>query len=685
MKAAILGLVAGLVSIGTVAEARIFKIEITSKESPAFEGRSFGTVGPYEKLRGRAYGEVDPRDPRNALIADILLAPRNANGNVTYSMDVVILKPIDPTRGNQRLFVDVNNRGQMRWDRMNDGANASDPTTAADAGNGFLMNLGYTIVGSGWDMQVRPGTDLLTISVPVARNPDGSPITGPSYEYINFDNAQGARYELAYPASTRDKSKATLTVRPRLDDQPTTIPESGWEYIDDRTIRLLPAGTRFKQSHVYELMYTARDPVVAGLGLAATRDVVSFLRHAAKDDAGNANPLGGPIQHTFSFAVSQPSRFINDFQTLGFNEDESGRRVIDGILNWIGGGSGGNINYRFAQTGRTERNRQNHLYPEALFPFAYPVLEDHLSGRTGGRSQRCSASKTCANTFEVNSANEYWVKAGSLLHTDTRGSDLPDPPNVRFYLLSGLQHGTGNYASRSVCQQFTNGNNAEPALRALLVALDQWVSRGVAPPASAVPRRSDKTAVLAVPRPGFQTSVVRQEALGWPAIPGVTYSGLTSTRYHLDWGPKSNDGIVSNFPPSLAGRPTYPHFVSRVDQDGNEVAGVRLPAVAVPTGTTTGWALRRAGFGENDGCESAGQYIPFAATQAERTAAGDPRRSLEERYADHAGYVKAVREAARALEQRRLLLPEDVQRYIDEAQASSVLKPRAQTSERQNR
>jgi len=682
MKAVMLALVAGLVSIGTVAEARIFKIEITSRESPAFEGRSFGTAGPYEKLRGRAYGEVDPRDPRNALIADILLAPRNADGNVTYSMDIVILKPIDPTRGNQRLFVDVNNRGQMRWDRMNDGAHANDPTTAADAGNGFLMNHGYTIVGSGWDMQVRPRTPLLTIAVPVARNPDGSPITGPSYEYINFDHAQGARYELAYPAATRDASKATLTVRARLDDRPATIPENGWEFSDDRTIRLLPAGTLFKQSHIYEFVYTARDPVVAGLGLAATRDVISFLRHAAKDDAGNANPIGGPIRHTFSFAVSQPARFINDFQTFGFNEDEGGRRVIDGILNWIGGGSGGNINYRFAQTGRTERNRQNHLYPEATFPFAYPVLEDHLSGRTGGRRQRCAASGTCAAAFEVNSANEYWVKAGSLLHTDTRGNDLPDPPNVRFYLLSGLQHGTGNYASRGVCQQFTNGNNAEPVLRALLVALDQWVSLGVAPPESAVPRRSDQTAVLAVPRPGFQTSVVPQEALGWPTIPGVTYTGMTSTRYHLDWGPMSNDGIISIFPPSLAGRPTYPHFVSRVDGDGNEVAGVRLPAVVAPTGTTTGWALRRAGFGEADGCESAGQYVPFETTRAERTAAGDPRLSLEERYTNHGGYVKAVTDAAKALEQRRLLLPEDVQRYIDEAQASNVLKPRSQTSQR---
>jgi hypothetical protein len=409
--------------------------------------------------------------------------------------------------------------------------------------------------------------------------------------------------------------------------------------------------------------------VVAAVGLVATRDFVSFLRHAT---AVEGNPLSGDVQHTFSYSISQPSRALNDFQTLGFNEDVNGRRVFDGILSHTGGGSGDQINYRFGQTDRTERNRQNHLYPEGVFPFAHQVLTDHLSGKTGGRSERCTASSTCPKRFEVNTSNEYWCKAGSLLHTDTQGNDLPDPENVRFYLLSGLSHGVGDITDRKQGQQFTNGVSPYAAHRALLVALDQWVTQGIIPPESQVPRRASNAAV-AVPRPGSQTGFVPQDELGWPTIPGVTYNGLITTRYLLDFGPDFDSGILSNYPPSVAGRPAYPIFVSRVDADGNEVAGIRLPEVDAPVATTTGWALRRAGFSENEGGESDGQHIPFKTTRAQRLAAGDPRLSLEERYRDHDGYVKAVTEAARKLEKQRFLLPADVQGYIEEAQASKVL------------
>ena len=668
----ILGLLIALLLMPALSKARITNIVIdpARSQSPTFGSLSFEAVGQYEKLRGTAFGELDPDDPRNAVITDIAWAPRNSRGMVEYSMDIFLLKPIHLSNGNHRLFIDFNNRGQMRLGRLNDVALSNNPTTAADAGTSFIMTMGYTIVSNGWDFGAS-GFDSMKITVPMASHPDGSAITGPSYEYIVFDNATTMQSELAYAASTLDKSQATLTVRARLDDPPATVPESGWEYTSSAgtAIRLLPAGTPFLQSAIYEFTYTAKNPVVAAIGLAATRDFISFLRYGT---AAEGNPLAGDVQHTFSYSISQPSRTLNDFQALGFNEDEDGRRVIDGILSHTGGGSGDQINYRFAQTGRTERNRQNHLYPEGVFPFAHQVLTDHLSGNTGGRSERCTASSTCPKRFEVNTANEYWVKAGSLLHTDTRGRDLKDPEHVRYYLMSGLSHGVGDITDRGVCQQFTNAVSPYAAHRALLVALDEWVSHGIEPPQSQVPRHG--TRAFAMPQPGFQTGVVPQEELGWPTIPGVTYNGLITTRYFLDFGPMFDDGLVSHYPPSIVGRPAYPTFVSKVDQDGNEVAGIRLPPVEAPVATTTGWALRRDGFSENEGCEADGQHIPFKTTKAERLAVGDPRRSLEERYKNHDGYVQAVTKAAEKLQKQRFLLPEDVQRYIDEAEASDVLQ-----------
>ncbi|GAB2606433.1 alpha/beta hydrolase domain-containing protein [Spirosoma areae] len=659
---------------GQLVQARIVRIEITNRQSPTFEGKRFGQVGAYEKLRGKAYGELDPTHPQNAIITDIRLAPRNAKGMVEYVMDIYILKPIDLNKGNHKLFLEVNNRGGKLFGGFNRSSGGNDPTTATQAGDGFLMNQGYTIVWNGWDPSATPENNNMTIRIPVAKQPDGSPITGPSYEYIVYDNAASASHALAYPAATADRGQATLTVRDHLPDSPTVIPADGWEYVSERMIRLLPAGTPFKQSAIYEFKYTARDPIVAGIGLAATRDFVSFLRHAPTDAFGNPNPLANDVRFTFSFSVSQPARYLNDFQTLGFNADEQGMRVLDGIENWLGGSSGIGLNVRFAQPARTERNRQNHLYPEAIFPFAYPILTDPITGKTAGRLAACSASHTCPKVFEINSANEYWVKAASLLHTDTKGNDLPDPENVRFFLVSGAQHGAGNATSRGICQQFQNPTNAEPLLRALFLALDDWVTKGVEPPRSAVPRQAAGTAVAAIPQPGSQTGVVPQAALGWPAIPGVTYSGLVTTRYQLDFGSSFNQGIMANAPPTTANRPVYVNFVAKVDADGNEVAGIRLPNVAVATATTTGWALRRTEFGENEGCEGAGQYIPFRTTKAERVAANDPRLSLEERYSTHAGYVAAVSQSVHELLKQRLLLAEDAQDYINSAEASRILK-----------
>lgn len=652
------------------AEAHITKIVITAVESPTFEGMAFGDVGRYEKLRLRAYGEADPADPRNAVITDIQLAPRNARGLVEYSMDVFILKPVALANGNHRLLYFMINRGNLDspffpstgvLSVFNDGGGGNDPTTAAHAGNGFLMRQGYTIVASGWDASVAPGANRLTLSVPVAKHADGSSIVGPSLEEIVIDNSTTITAGLTYAAATLDKSQASLTVRVHYDDAAVNIPASGWEYVNNRGIRLLPAGTPFTQSSLYEFSYPARDPTVAGLGYAATRDLAEFLRHAREDDYGQPNPMAGDVQATYSFGISQPARYMRDFVYLGFNEGREGRPVFDGILNWLGGASGIFLNYRFAQPARTHRQHVGRWYPEREFPFANQVIFDPVTGKTDGRLRRCLTSRTCPLIFEVNSANEYWVKTGSLLHTDTLGNDLADPPNVRFYLLSSLAHIASTDAG--ICQQPGNPTVANAGLRALLAALDKWSTENQNPPESRVPRRADETLVPPLP----------QDAMGFPAIPGVTYNGRMTTGDLFDFGASFDDGILTMVPPLLLGSP-YPAFVPRTDADGIDVAGVHLPQIAAPLATYTGWGLRAAAFAGDDLCDAFGQKLDFSHTKAERLAIGDPRLSIEERYPSHGTYVSTVARAANGLYQQRLLLLEDVERIVQAAAESAVGK-----------
>jgi Alpha/beta hydrolase domain len=663
----------------TAVSQGIFKIVINSatdpnapSQSPTFGGMAFGNVGAYEKIRGEAFGRLDPKDPHNSGIVDIQLAPRDSNGMVEYSMDFFILKPVDLSKGNHKIFYEINNRGSKQFGMFNESGGGNNPTTPADAGQAFLMNQGYTIVWSGWDPSVptTDSPDLLRIHPPIATNPDGSSITGPDYEYIENDNQTTTSFVAPYNTSTTDTTKATLTVRAHLTDPPTTVPSTGWAWTAPNTMALLPANTPFAQSAIYELVYTAKDPYVAGVGFAATRDMASFLRNAQADTLGTPNPLAGDPQRIISWSLSQPSRYMNDFIWLGFNQDFQGKQVFDGVFNWVGAGDGVDLNYRFAHPSPTERNRQDHLYAEASFPFSYSTLTDPFTGKTDGRNVRCTQSNTCPKIMNINSANEYWVKAGSLLHTDLQGNDLADPVNVRNYLLSGLQHaGPAPANSLGVCQQFGNTTDPNPALRALFEALDQWLD-GTQPPASAVPKQADNTAVFTTTGQFSPLGIgtVPQTSLNWPNIPDVLYTGLVTVRNLFNFGPQQfSQGILSINPPQATGN-VYPSLVSKIDADGNEIAGIRLPPVSAPVSTTTGWNLRSAAFGGNDGCESTGSLIPFAPTAAARTAKGDSRLSLNERYSTHAGYVAAVTAAANALQAQRLLLPADVLAYIQAAQ-----------------
>jgi hypothetical protein len=285
--------------------------------------------------------------------------------------------------------------------------------------------------------------------------------------------------------------------------------------------------------------------------------------------------------------------------------------VFDGLMQWIAAGDGISMNYRWSQPGRTERNRQDHLFQEAIFPFANVTTFDPITGKTASRYTRCEATNTCPRAVEIFSANEYWVKAASLMTTDPTGTvDLPDSPFTRIYFMSSMQHGTGSATNRGCCQQFQNPLDSAPVQRALFIALDKWVTQGTSPPASQHPRFS--TGTLAAPLP--------QSGMGFPNIPGVTYTGLKTTRYLFNYGPNFQATGIPTYNPPLfsapyqdnpANGPIYPSFIPKTDADGNDIAGVRLPRVTVPLATYTGWGLR-SGPQANDGCESSGQFIPFA-------------------------------------------------------------------------
>jgi len=442
------------------------------------------------------------------------------------------------------------------------------------------------------------------------------------------------------------------------------IPANDWDYVSDAATAIKLAGNQaFQAGMLYEFVYQAKNPVVAGLGFAAIRDLASFMRAARQDDAGNANPLDGSAVAVYTGCISQPCRTAHDFVLLGFNEDENGKRVIDGMVNWIGGASGIYMNYRFAQPFRTQRQHINRWFPEFQAPFTNQVRVNSVTQKKDGRLTRCVVNVTCPKIFEVNSANEYWAKDMAVASVDEAGNDLADePPNARSYFIASLPHQGGVGASgRGICQQNRNPLVANSVLRALLVAMDKWVSGSMEPPASRIPRVSDGTLVPSLP----------QERQGFPSIPGIKYNGRMHTGDLFDYGPHFGAGILTVLPPRLVATP-YPALVPKTDPDGNDIAGVRLPDVAVPLATYTGWNLRAVPVGADDGCDHFGQKINFARTKAERMADGDPRPSVEERYPSHTDYVNAVAAAADGLRRERLLLDEDVRAYVDKAKDTPV-------------
>jgi len=617
------------------AAAQVTRIDIDVVESPALDGQRFGTVGPYERLRGTAYGEVDPNDPLNQDIVNLEHAPRNAAGRVEYSTTVEIYRPVDMSRWNGAIFHTVPNRGGAGGDQ--------------DA----LRERGFAFVRVGWQGDLTATETNVVPFLPVARNPDGSPIVGRALEEFIFnDRERVSRARLTYPTASRDPSKATLTVRALQNSRRSTPPDLRWTWVSDEEISIeRPAS--FDGGAIYEFVYEAKDPIVMGLGFAAMRDVISFLRYEKHDTQGNSNPLDDGAETALSLGISQSGRALRDFLYLGFNEDTEGRIVFDGMHVDIAGSRKTFTNYAFSQPGRWQKQHEDHLYPGDQFPFTYGMMRDPIGGGADGVLVRCSASNTCPRIVHTDGEAEIWQARSSLVVTDPTGNDVALPDNVRAYLVAGVQHGGGGGVHGAVprpgfCQ---NPNNPLPLSQirtALSVALYEWVADDRMPPASRFPTVGNGG--LAAPN-----------AIGFPNIPGVLYSGSVNPARVMDH---------STIPPTAG--PAYTVLVGRVDADGNMTHGIRHPDLAAPIGTFTGWNLRAEGFGANDQCAGGGSFIPFAATRAERMAKGDPRLSLEERYADHAAYVRAVREAAEGLVHERLLLREDADEIVRAAEASAI-------------
>jgi hypothetical protein len=639
------------------------RIEIIEQETPVFEGAEFGPVGAYERLHGTAFCDLDPAHALNAGIVNLDKAPRNARGRVEYQVDFRILKPIDLNRGNGWLLYDVPNRGnQPVMTRLNGAPEGGHPKTA---GNGFLMRHGFTVVWSAWQGDVPPGADRLVARFPIATGADGPLTAMVREEFIaeatgllgdaNIQEVSDDRFigTLIYPVTDLNAPEATLTVRQREADPRMTPQGLAWRLVDDRHVEIArTTASGFDRGAIYEFIYRARDPMVMGIGFAAIRDIVAFLRHATHDAAGNANPLAPAekprIRHALGFGISQSGRVLRDLLYYGFNQDLEERKVFDAVLPVVGGSRRTCVNSAFAQPGRYSRQHEDHSYGDDQFPFSYPTLADPISGRTAGILQRARDAGVCPKVMHLDTESDVWQARSSLVVTDTSGGDVAMPDDVRVYLAGGVQHAAPRPMAKQVTQLPGNPLGYGAFMRSLLIALVEWVDHGVPPPASRFPSRGAGTLVsLAEARAGF------------PAVPGLNFPDVLNElrlRNHAVEPPAESTA--------------YPVFVQSVDADGNAMGGIRHPLLDAPLATHTGWALRAPGFAEGDLFTVNGSMIPFATTEAERQRAGDPRPSIAARYASRELWAEKLAEATARLVADRLLLQEDAHRLTSAARES---------------
>ena len=651
------------------------RLEFENKSSFA-GGKSFGAVGPYERLLGMVHFAIDPTENGLPYICDIEYAPRNGDGLVEFKAVIDLVKPVDMSKSNGKLLFDFSNRGgRGAFTRLNDGG--GDYSKENCAGNGFLNRQGYTVVTVGWQGDLVYSGSNVVAFVPEARQ-NGQPLCGKVRQEFISDKkgvlsmpVSGAANIQCYPVLNR--ATATLTLREKEADPRRAVPGSEWELAKAKekngTVELTPSNVDlyvkggFKPGWIYEMIYDTEGSRVMGLGFLGLREAVSFLRYGSKDSAGVANPLAGAINKVYGYGASLAGRVVREFVYEGWNRDAEGRRVFDAVQTHTGIGRL-YCNMRFAQIGRYPRQHEEHSYPSERYPFNFAAIPDPFTGKVDAVLKRPESDPLLVH---CHTSSEYWERHGSMTHTDPRdGSDAEIPANVRMYMLAGSPHAAIAADNPKWVGQLPPSNfSPQPFLRACFMLMDRWASTGLAPPPNRLPRRSDGQLVSP------------EEALKrFPKIPGVNLPGTPSRLPLWNYGPDFDErGVMTVFPPEAVAGKEYPIQVPQVDADGNDLGGVRYPDMQAPIATYIGWALRKAGFAEGELMMTNGCLKPFARTKAEREKLGDPRLSIEERYPSHRAYVDIVTRAVDELVKEGFLLPEDGEDYVAAAQRKNPLDP----------
>ena len=634
-------------------DAKVVRVEVASR-SDVLSGQIFGSAGAYERIVGRIYFSVPVANPHNRHIVDLDKAVNLKDGEVEFSSDFIAVRPKDGGKGNGSLLLEVPNRGHSRIISVVDGGNWD---LANDAGDGWLLRNGYTIVSLGWQWDAA-GQDALRFYAPIAKE-NGNTITGllrgdlmPSkvmdeipLGHLITGDIGGTEYPVAVPGDPRN----VLTVRASRNAPRTVIRRSEWQFArtvdgkltaSDRHIHL---NGGFQPGKIYEYVYVVADPVIAGLGFAAVRDFASYAKHGSDAIA--------PAARVYGEGISQNGRFLRDFLYQGFNPDEEGRITLDGVLAHVAGAGRGSFNYRFAQPSRDAQPTSSVFFPTDVFPFTDLPETDPVTKEKGALLERAAADKVLPKIFFSNTSYEYWGRAAALIHTTADGKqDAPISPEVRIYHFTGLQHFSGPLPPIKGKGDLFGQQPQSPLpvkyfWRAMISNMDAWVRTNTAPPDSSYPKIADGT-------------LVPLRDYGFPSIPGINKPREANDAWRLDFGPKWRDGILTLQPPKVGA--SFPVLVPQVDADGNERDGVRLPEITVPLATYASWNLRDPSIGGPDQRVAfEASYIPFPKTAADRQKLRDPRKSIAERYAGREDYLNRYGRALDELMKQHWILDED--------------------------